>query len=49
MKRSRVEKLISDFPAVSENKVKIDNGQRQAVFIFSGNRLEKVHINNFYK
>jgi hypothetical protein len=49
MKRSRVEELISDFPAVSANKVKIDNGQKQAVFIFSGNQLEKVHINNFYK
>ena len=49
MNRSRVEELISDFPMVSEDKVKIDNGQRQAVFIFSDNQLEKVHINNFYK
>ncbi len=49
MKRSRVEELISDFPVILEDKVKINNGQRQAVFIFSENQLEKVHINNFFK
>lgn len=49
MERSRLEELLSDFPEESEDTVKINNDDRQGVFIFRKNQLEKVHINNFYK
>ncbi|MFW5944770.1 MAG: hypothetical protein ACOCTU_05865 [Bacteroidota bacterium] len=49
MERNRLEELISDFPGWPEDTVKVDNGERQGVFIFKSNQLEKVHINNFYK
>ena len=49
MKRSRLEELIVDFPSGLKDTVRFDNGQRQAVFIFRGNRLQKVHINNYFK
>ncbi len=49
MKRIRLEELISDFPEASRDTIKIENGQRQGVFIFKDSQLDKVHINNFYK
>ena len=49
MDRSHLEKLISDFPKESKDTVKIDNGNRQGVFIFKESQLRKVYINNYYK
>jgi hypothetical protein len=48
MERNRLEELLSDFPKKAGDTVKIDNGERQGVFIFSKDQLEKLHINNYY-
>jgi hypothetical protein len=49
MDKSRLKELISDLPPISEDTIKVDNGNRQAVFIFRRNQLDKIHINNFYR
>lgn len=49
MERNRLEEFLSDFPESSADTVKIDNDNRQGVFIFKESQLKKLHINNFYK